>query len=244
MTIKNTKTHKPVIGIILSLETEDQSYSRYPWYGLRANYSDAVEQAGGIPVMLPYSMKGIEHYAELCDGLVIAGGNFDISPALYGEAKVHESVTLNASRTEFEMEMLKAYFPRGKPILGVCGGEQLLNVYAGGTLIQDIPSQVPDPLNHTQDYPKEVPSHQIKCSADTKLLEIVQNEYIMVNSTHHQAVGKVGNGMVASAYAADGIIEAIEHAEHVFCLGVQWHPEYMYTEHDIAIFRAFVQAAV
>lgn len=243
MTIKTDKATRPVIGIILSLETEDQSYSRYPWYGLRADYAAAVEQAGGIPIMLPYSIKSVDYYAKWCDGLVIAGGNFDISPALYGETEVHESVTLNPSRTDFEMEMLGAYFPLNKPIFGICGGEQLLNVYTKGTLIQDIPTQVPDPLNHTQDYPKEVPSHQVKCTPGTKLAKIMQSDYIMVNSTHHQAVGKVGEGLIASAYAADGIIEAIEHIEHPFCIGVQWHPEYMYTEHDLALFNAFVQAA-
>ena len=238
MTIK-----KPVIGITLDYVSEkDNSYSRYPWYALRADYSNAVEASGGIALLLPYQLGAISYYLNVCDGLIVSGGDFDIDPNMYGQNKIHEKVATNHKRTKFEYQLLLQYIKTKKPILGICGGQQLLNVVLGGTLIQHIDDEVQNPLKHEQDYPKNKPTHNVKCVPQSLLHQLVQREEFMVNTTHHQAVKALGKGLCATAVADDGVVEAIELTAHPFCLGVQWHPEFYVSEQDKAIMHGFVGA--
>lgn len=237
------KRNKPIIGITIdSQKGSADGYSRYPWYATRTDSSNAVLKAGGIPVLLPYAIDEIENYCKMCHGIIISGGNFDIPPSMYGADFESNSIILNEGRAKFEFELLSQYFLTGKPILGICGGMQLLNVYKGGTLIQHIPDEVETEIKHEQDHPKFVPSHFIECAEGSKLLEITENTRYMVNSTHHQAVKRLGTDITASAFADDGIIEAIECKEHNFCVAVQWHPEAAATKEDVALFKSFVEA--
>lgn len=233
---------RPVIGYVLDHETTP-TYSKLPWYAIRENYFCAAEQCGAIPLGLPYAEGCIDDYLNLIDGLVIIGGDFDIPPHLYGDDTVHERVTLKSHRTAFEWAITQKAVMMKMPILGICGGEQLLNVVLGGTLIQHIPDAVPNCLAHEQPNPRSEVGHTVSVAEGSLLHRIVGQDEIGVNSAHHQAVARAAPGCTVSALAPDGVIEAIELSGHPFCLGVQWHPEYHVTPADDAIWRAFVAAA-
>ncbi|MFT8243874.1 gamma-glutamyl-gamma-aminobutyrate hydrolase family protein [Roseomonas sp. BN140053] len=234
---------RPVIGLTLDAE-EAGGWSKLPWYAIRQNYLSAVAEAGGLPVALPHLPELAESYLDGLDGLVVTGGAFDVDPALYGSADRHPTVTLKGMRTEFELAILRGALARDLPVLGICGGEQLLAVALGGTLIQHIPDTVPDALPHEQPEPRTIPGHSVSVVPGTLLSRVVGGAATLaVNSSHHQAVETAGTGAVVSGTAPDGVIEAIEHPGYRFCLGVQWHPEYAVDPHDPDIFTAFVAAA-
>ena len=233
---------RPIIGITLDHE-ESGSYSKYPWYAARQNYSQVVANPGGTPVCLPHESKLAEQYATLIDGLIITGGAFDVSPSLYSNEEVHKTVTLKERRTDFEIAITRDVLKRDKPILGICGGQQLLNVVLGGTLIQHIPNEIENPLPHEQPNPRNEPSHKVAKTKGTLLHEIVGVNEMLVNSAHHQAVAQISGSTIVDAIAPDGVVEGIEEPSKKFCLGVQWHPEFEVDPNDIRIFSAFNDAA-
>jgi len=234
-------SRQPVIGITLDSE-EAGGYSALPWYALRRNYAEAVATAGGVPILLPHQPEQAGAYLDLIDGLIISGGAFDLDPALFGAEGRHDSVTLKPGRTAFELTLLRGALERDLPVLGICGGEQLLAVARGGSLIQHLPDEVPGALNHEQSLPPSQPGHTVALVAGTRLAAIAGATTIAVNSTHHQAVKTAGPGGVISATAPDGVIEAIEWPDRRFCIGVQWHPEYRINSADSALLRALVEA--
>jgi putative glutamine amidotransferase len=231
----------PFIGVTLDHETTP-TYSPFPWYALRENYFTCLSQHGAIGFGLPHDINCINEYADLLDGLLIPGGNFDIPPRYYGDPNTHETVTLKENRTAFEWAITDAMMAREKPILGICGGEQLLNVILGGSLIQHIPDAIENALEHEQKHCRSLAGHAISITENSKLHKIVGSVEMHVNTSHHQAVRSVAENMRAVAYSPDGVIEAIEHIEHPFCLGVQWHPEYSVDSGDSKIFAAFIAA--
>lgn len=231
----------PIIGITLDAE-EPGGYSRMPWYALRKNYAETVMRAGGLPLMLPHEPHLAGAYLDLMDGLVLTGGAFDIDPALFGAAARHPSVVLKTGRTQFELALVRGAIERDMPILGICGGQQLLNVALGGTLIQHIPDEIENALAHEQPNPRSEPGHWVEIASGTRLAAIVGGTRIPVNSAHHQAVAQVAPGCVVNAIAPDGVIEGIEATGLRFCIGVQWHPEYDISPADSALLRAFVGA--
>lgn len=233
------KYKMPIIGITLDY-FENGDYANYPYYILRCNYAKAIEDSGGIPIFLHYSKELVDEYLDCIDGLLIPGGNFDISPDIYGEKTTSDRVSLNANRTEFEYAILDKALKMQMPILGICGGQQLINVVLGGTLIQDIDTEIDTNIEHEQKIAKHLTSHDIEIKSESLLYKIIKRDRISVNSTHHQAVKILGKGLIASAKSDDGIIEAIELDDYEFCLGVQWHPEYMTTSADHDIFKSFV----
>ncbi|CAA7615365.1 Glutamine amidotransferase [Candidatus Terasakiella magnetica] len=234
-------SQSPIIGITLDSE-EPGGYSKMPWYALRKNYCESVVKAGGVPVLLPHEPALAAAYLDLIDGLIVTGGAFDVDPALFGAASRHATVVLKARRTEFELAVVKGALERDMPLLGICGGQQLMNVALGGTLIQHIPDEVADPLAHEQPNPRTEPGHDVAVAAGSKLAAIVGAARIPVNSAHHQAVKDVAPGCVADAFAPDGVVEGIEAPDRKFCIGVQWHPEYDISPADTALLRAFVEA--
>jgi putative glutamine amidotransferase len=231
----------PLIGITLDAE-QPGGYSKMPWYALRQNYCDSVWQTGGLPVPVPHLVDAVPHYLEILDGLVITGGAFDIPPSLYGDDAVHQAVTTKDARTAAEWALTKGMLERNKPVLGICGGQQLLAVILGGTLIQHIPDSIPHALAHEQPNPRTEPGHSVAILPNTLLHKIVQKQVMHVNSAHHQAVKTVPAGVVINATAEDGVVEGIESTAHKFCVGVQWHPEYQVDADDFTIFQAFVKA--
>jgi putative glutamine amidotransferase len=232
----------PVIGITLDSE-EPGGYSRFPWYALRQNYCASIAQAGGLPLGLPHEPELAGRYLDLIDGLVITGGAFDVDPALFGAGDRHATVKTKDRRTAFELAITRGALERDKPVFGICGGQQLLNVVLGGTLIQHIPDRVPDALAHEQPNPRNEPGHDVAVTAGTLLHGIVARDTLPVNSAHHQAVDTVAAGTVVNAVAPDGVVEGIEDPRYRFCLGVQWHPEFIISEGDAKILRAFVEAS-
>jgi putative glutamine amidotransferase len=231
-------TARPRIG--LTLDVDD----RRARYGLEVGYVDAVLAAGGLPILLPHAKDAAAAYLALIDGLVVPGGAFDVPPELYGEARREVCGPTRPERTAFERDLLEAALAARLPVLGVCGGMQLVNVVRGGTLHQDLPADA-GIAGHEQPPPKDVPSHDVAVATGTLLADLVGAGALPVNSTHHQAVRDPGAGVLVSARAPDGVIEAIELPDLPFALGVQWHPEAV-LRHDArhaAIYQGLVRAA-
>jgi putative glutamine amidotransferase len=235
-------TKRPVIGITLDSE-EPGGYSKFPWYALRKNYCGSIAAAGGLPLALPHEPELAESYLDAIDGLVVTGGAFDVDPALFGAATRHDTVKLKARRTEFELAIVQGALKRDMPILGICGGQQLLNVALGGTLVQHIPDEIEAPLAHEQPNPRNEPGHEVEVVDGTLLHRLVGGPRFPVNSAHHQAVKEVAPGCVADAFAPDGVVEGIEAVGKRFVIGVQWHPEFEISPADTALLKAFIEAA-
>ena len=236
------RSTRPVIGITLDSE-EPGGYSNLPWYALRENYSQSIIQAGGLPVALPHEPEQAEAYLDQVDGVVITGGAFDVDPAIFGANQRHATVTTKDRRTAFELAITRGAVLRDTPVLGICGGQQLLHVVLGGALIQHIPDEVEDSLVHEQPNPRDEPGHSVAVTKGTLLHKIVKTDELHVNSAHHQAAKDAPLGVIINAIAPDGVIEGIEAPGQRFCLGVQWHPEYGVSAGDSAIFEAFITAA-
>ena len=233
---------QPVIGLTLDHEPPG-GWSQYPWYAIRENYCGAVRRAGGLPILLPHEPEAAADYLDHIDGLIVTGGGFDVDPALFGADSRHPTVKTKDRRTAFELAAARGAFERGMPVLGICGGQQLLNVALGGTLIQHIPDEVPDCLPHRQSNPRNEIGHHVRIVAGTLLHRVTGAEMLAVNSAHHQAVKRAGPGVVIDAVADDGVVEGIEDPRQRFCLGVQWHPEFELSDGDRRIFRALIEVA-
>jgi len=232
----------PIIGI--TLDSEDAGgYSKFPWYALRQNYAGAIAKAGGLPLPLPHQADLAEAYLDLLDGLLITGGDFDVDPALFGDDQMHDTVKTKDVRTGFELALSKGALKRNMPVLGICGGQQLLHVILGGKLIQHIPDAVPDALAHEQPNPRDEAGHSVMIEPGTLLHDIVDEDTLAVNSAHHQAALDAPDGVIINARAPDGVIEGMEAPAYNFCLGVQWHPEFHICEGDRKIMKAFIAAA-
>ncbi len=231
----------PIIGLTLDSE-KPGGYSKFPWYALRANYMDAIAAAGALPLALPHHPELTDAYLDRIDALVVTGGAFDVDPMLYGDDGRHATVALKQDRTTAELALLRGALARDMPVLGICGGQQLLAVALGGTLIQHIPDAVPDALAHEQPNPRDEPGHTVSIAPGTRLRAIVGADTMRVNSSHHQAVRDPGPHAVIDARAPDGVIEGLEDARYRFCLGVQWHPEFLIDPGDRRIFDALAAA--
>lgn len=225
-------SERPIVGISLDsqVDCDKYKYSGYPWYALRKDYSNCVSMKGGMPLMLTHELELIDEYLNMIDALILTGGDADIHPKFYGQEITHEAVKVNVERSYFEIELAKKALSLNMPILGICNGMQVLNVVFGGTLIQHIPATHPSNINHEQPHPKSEPTHQIIIEENTMLYKLAnQSSDLMVNTTHHQALDQVGEGLLVSARAPDNIIEAVESTKHDFVVGVEWHPEYLKT---------------
>ncbi len=239
---------RPTIGITcsLSVSVADSSGGRvYENNVLGLDYTRAVEQAGGFPVILPTLAVGesMHEYFERIDGLLLSGG-IDMDPLLYGEEPHLQMGGIDVLRDQLEMALTRGSVERSLPIFAICRGIQVLNVALGGTLYQDISQHDSPILKHRQNSPKWHGSHTVDIVPHTLLSTIIGQTEWRVNSFHHQAVKQVAPGFRASAHSKDGIIEAIESIEQPFVLGVQFHPEMMWEKEPAAmnLFKTFVEA--
>ena len=230
----------PLIGLTLDSEPSG-GWSRYPWYALRANYCEALAASGAVPMALPHLPDLAQTMLDRLDGLIVTGGAFDVDPALYGATETHGTVTVKQARTRAELALLQGALAHDMPVLGICGGQQLLAVALGGSLIQHIPDNVANALAHEQPNPRHEAGHTVAILPGTALAAIARTATMQVNSSHHQAVADPGRAVV-DAVAPDGVIEGIELPGARFCIGVQWHPEFLIDPADRAIFDAFVAA--
>jgi len=243
-----TPHSRPVIGVTLDSE-EAGGYADYPWYALRQNYMASLAELGAVPLALPHHGELADEFLALCDGIIVTGGAFDVPPELFNEQQSSDQVRLKPARTLFESAIVKGAMLRDMPLLGICGGEQLLAVLTGGTLIQHIPDALPDALEHSTTADpenaggKKRARHPIEILENTRLSKLVSARTYEVNSSHHQAVKTLGSGCRVNAVSPDGVIEGIECDDYYFCLGVQWHPEYLQNEQDRQLLKAFVEAA-
>jgi putative glutamine amidotransferase len=233
---------RPRIGITMRLELETDRFY------LARHYSEAIEAAGGAPVHISLIPKAdyISTVMEQLDGVLLPGSDSDIDPLLYG-AEPHPPLgSVHPVKDKTDLLVLAEVEQRKLPLLAICFGLQALNVARGGTLIQDIGSQLAQAINHQQGAPRERRSHAIRLGRGSLLSELVPEATTVVNSHHHQAVETVGRDLVATAWTSDGLIEAVEdsRAGH-FAVGVQWHPELGWQEDPLsqALFGRFVAAA-
>jgi putative glutamine amidotransferase len=198
-----------------------------------------VAENGGVPVVLPTvdDERVLQRYLEVLDGLVLIGGD-DIPPAAYGEQADKTVQPLTKERYEFERKLIARWLTSGKPLLGVCLGMQFVNVVSGGSLIQDIPSQVGAKVDHHQGY------HRVQIEPGSTLASLLGATEASVLSSHHQAVDKLGKNLRVVAHSEDGVVEALERTDGTFGLFVQWHPESMTDlAHRNAIYGALIHAA-
>lgn len=226
---------KPLIGIGSDVLVQTGERDRAFVY---TTYVDALRRAGAIPVLIPPQPENAAEVVDDLDGVLLAGGE-DCDPAAYGEPR-HASVEpMDPRRQENDLSLARAARDRGIPTLGICLGVQVMNVAAGGTLIQHIESDI----DHASE-PSDRHRHEVAVDGGTRLARIVGERELNVNSSHHQAIKDVGRGLRVTAHAPDGIVEGIEDPRHPFYVGVQWHPEDMAGERSAsAIFGAFVEAA-
>lgn len=233
----------PLIGLTTSVVSGRQPERA----ALNAAYITAVQGAGGVPVLLPPHLEAAARDAlwERLEGLVLTGGG-DLDPALFGETPHPTVADVSSARDALELWLARRAVEEGRPLLAICRGIQVLNVALGGTLWQDVPSQVPGALAHNQTAPRGEPTHRVKLLGEGTLLHAASRaRELAVNSFHHQAVKRLGEGVREVAWAEDGLIEGVELPGHPFALGVQWHPEDL-VGHDPAahgLFAALVEAA-
>jgi len=224
---------RPIIGITPDFNSGNLkgfSSRGEPTYFLRARYVDAIRDMGGIPFILPITgdPKLRSDLLGRIQGLLITGSGPDLDPRLYGEAQTARFKIMSRERADFELGLARQALRRDRPVLGICGGLQLLNVALGGTLVQDIAHQVRGALKHQQETAATRLSHRIAVLPNTVLRRILGRDALKVNSSHHQAPKRVAPGMIVNAVAPDGIIEGLESTRHRFVIGVQWHPEFLY----------------
>jgi len=230
----------PLIGVSCGIDY-DKGFSY-----LKQGYYRALQKSGALVVLLTADEEGYENkLIERLDGILLSGGP-DIDPVHFGEESYTFNGNISPDRDRQEIELAKLAFAGGKPILGICRGIQVLNVALGGTIYQDIKTQVNENklLKHDQDAPVWYPSHSIMINKESRVYECFGEETARVNSFHHQAVKDVAQGFKATAQASDGIIEAIEYIGDQYAVGVQWHPETMWEKDNmyLEIFKAFVKA--
>ena len=240
---------KPLIGITCS-RTVGGSWSVYsPGHFMDYafdEYSRAILHCGGAPVLLPIAQDQgtIGTILKRLDGLLLSGGP-DINPRQYNEQPLKGLGEIDADLDRMELAAAREAYRRDLPVLAVCRGIQTLNVSLGGNLYQDIALQVSGSINHAQKAAKSVSTHTITVASDTRLAEIFRKKHVWVNGRHHQAIKDPAPGLVVSATATDGVIEAIEDLSKRFVVGVQWHPEgtWQNDPHSKRLFKAFVTAS-
>lgn len=224
--------------IAILCDYEEGSHSST--YVLKEAYFQALLKAGGKGCIVPYGEA--KSYLDHFSGLLLTGGNFTIDPSLFGEV-YDNPLPLKVKRTEAELAFFHEAFSRSMPILGICGGAQLINVALGGSLIQHIPTTLPNSLRHSG-LPPTVHSHDVTLVPHTFLSDLVQEKCLPTNSSHLQSIGRLGRGVKVNAVAPDTVIEGIEVEAYPFCLGTQWHPEYSTTPlWDEPLFTSFVAAS-
>lgn len=223
-----------IIGILASIDDKKNTTALY-------HYVRSIEIAGGTPIVIPYceNEQVLDDILSLCDGFLFAGGA-DISPVCYAEEIKETCGQIIEPRDDFDFRAIKKILKTNKPILGICRGAQLINVALGGTLHQDIPTEIATNINHRQTEADEVCTHEVIIAKDSPLHKILRQERIGVNSFHHQCAKQLGKGLVSIAQADDGVPEAYYLPSHRYLFAIQWHPERLYDENSGKIFKDFV----
>jgi putative glutamine amidotransferase len=213
-----------------------------------SDYMESIRRAGGEPIEVVPGVEKAEHILKRVDGLMLTGGG-DVDPKLYGEEPLATFEAAEAGRDAFEIELSRAAVASGLPFLAICRGMQVLNVAMGGTLIQDIPSQVQGALEHSIREPRHHIAHEVWVAKGSKLAALLADhmedgETCHVNSRHHQSVKRAAAGFDVTATSPDGVIEAMEMPDAPYCVAVQWHPENFWRTGEFReLFEGLIQAA-
>lgn len=234
--------YRPRIGITMRIEAETDRFY------LARHYSEAVEAAGGIPVHISLIPNAgyLTSIVDNLDGVLLPGSDSDVDPLRYGHEPHQKLGTVQPVKDETDLIVLDEIEKRSLPLLAICFGMQILNVSRGGTLIQDIDAQLPGAIKHEQGSPRDRPSHRLKLSTGSILRSLAESDIAVVNSHHHQAIETIGNNLVATAWAADGLVEGLEDSRaEKFALAVQWHPELGWQNDRLSqsLFKRFIDEA-
>jgi putative glutamine amidotransferase len=234
-------TDRPLIGILLDYESEG-SFSKRPYYALRTAYFDAVWKAGGLPVGIPYLEDARADYLSALGGLIVPGGFYPFPPEVYGQPA--NGGTLHP-RYAFERTLMTDALKGDLPTLGICAGMQVMAVARGATVWRDIKTELDCAVDHLNEKPAEQTAHTVAIKAGTQLFRITGKAEIAVNTAHNEALKDIPDGIVVSARAPDGIVEAIELPDRRFAIGVQWHPEFFLNDGDpnFRLFEELVSAS-
>src|SRR5687768_939071 len=236
------KKRRPIIGITMRIESPTDRFY------LARFYSEAVEAAGGIPlhISLIPNADYINAVIDQLDGVLLPGSDSDVDPQRYGRNPHRQLGTVQPIKDETDLLVLEELESRRMPLFAICFGMQILNVSRGGTLIQDIASEVPGAIKHEQGAPRDRHSHIVRLLEGGLMGQLAENSSAPVNSHHHQAIETVGRELVATAWSPDGLVEAVEDPRaDRFVIGVQWHPEIGWERDPFAraLFDRFVSEA-
>jgi len=229
---------KPIIGVVPLVDEAKNSLWMLP------GYMEGVEKAGGVPVMLPLTSEEetIDILLRTIQGILLTGGH-DVDPSTYGEDKIPQCGATCRERDKMEHILLGRALGRDIPVLGICRGIQFINVFLGGSLYQDLPTQRSSCTEHHQKPPYDVPVHEVELMDNSGRFRLLNRKSLSVNSYHHQAIKEKATALKIMAAADDGIIEAVELPDKKFVWGLQWHPEFSYKSNDNSrlIFKEFVR---
>ncbi|MEZ4666436.1 MAG: gamma-glutamyl-gamma-aminobutyrate hydrolase family protein [Anaerolineae bacterium] len=235
---------KPLIGIVASSYTAPSTGWEY-----NRGYVpiiQAVEEAGGLPVIIPVSISDdvLQGIYQRLDGVLLPGGG-DVRPSIYGAEAHPLTDNLDDARDHVEINLTRLAVADDRPVFGICRGHQVLNVALGGTLIQDVPSEIGETIPHNITVPRSARAHEVQIDPSSRLASILGSTKLEVNSLHHQSVLQPAPDVCITAYSPDGVVEALEMPNKKFVLSVQWHPEDLYTNYPAMkqLFKAFVEAA-
>lgn len=234
----------PIIGLTTSRSVSATGVSQFSLYEV---YIQAVQRAGGIPILIPAntSPSALEQILPHLDGLLLTGGG-DIDPAHF-DGQAHPRVyDIDPERDDLELALVQRAARSDLPFLGICRGAQVINVALGGTLYTDIGDQHPQHPRHdfSPGWPRSYPAHLVSVKDNSRLFHLLNSSTVEVNSLHHQGILDVAPALQASAFAPDGLVEGVELPGHVFGVGVQWHPEWLVDSAPMqSLFRAFVESA-
>jgi putative glutamine amidotransferase len=227
---------KPLIGILSRYSSDNNQYN------LPDAYTKSIQRNGGTPIIIPPLFDAeYQQLYDAVDGVLFTGGP-DVDPLLYGEEPLPKQGVIEPMRDDFELKLAKIALAGNKPVLGICRGLQTLNTAAGGTLIQDIPSQVKDPIKHVQEAKAWYGTHHVRLEPGSKIHNIFGKDSVVSNSFHHQACKDPAPGFKPTGWSEDDVIEVLEIDSPVWKLCVQWHPEHMAEGEMNKLFKAFVDA--
>lgn len=232
---------RPLIGILLNSGT-DKSYSIFPWYAIRKNYSQVIVEAGGLPVFISHDIESLDGYLQVLDGILLTGGEFGVPDEAYTTGIKGQINPKHFPRSSIEFELIKKAYAKDIPLLGICAGMQNMNAAMGGTLYHNLLKSLQTTTQHRIEE-RDKTQHSIEIAPKTKLFNITGTKVLDVNSNHHGGIRKLAAPFKVSARAPDGVIEGLEAPSKRFFMGVMWHPEFQLSNEEKKLWKSFVQHA-